>query len=151
MIARWGSSGAVLSWQIFNEMDGSIGGTSSDALNFLGNITAFIKANDPHHHLVTNSYAEESGLEADDKLPTIDYTTTHAYESGDLGGTLSHYASIKSTYGKPTYTLVEEGEGKGETEKEEEEEEERRRKRRIAGHNNRQSAANYFLFNEASV
>lgn len=71
--------------QMFNEMDGSIGGTSAAATTWLANVTAYIASIDPHHHMITNSYAEQSGVEVDDKLPHISHTTTHAYEGGDIG------------------------------------------------------------------
>jgi hypothetical protein len=40
----------------------------------------------------------------DDALSSVDFTTTHAYEAGDLGKTLSHYSVIKAkAFNKPTY------------------------------------------------
>ena len=105
VVARWGASPAVFSWQLFNEMDGAIGGTSSDATAWMASMVDYIKSIDVHGHLVDNSYAEESGVPADDALQSVDFTTTHAYESGDLGGTLSHYSVIKAaTFHKPTFS-----------------------------------------------
>ena len=104
VVARWGASPAVFAWQMFNEMDGALGGVLPVATYWLGNITTYVASIDGHHHLITNSYAGESGLKQDDLLPHISFTTTHAYEGGDLAGTLAHYSAIKSTYGKPTYS-----------------------------------------------
>lgn len=104
VVARWGASTSVLSWQLFNEMDGALGGVSAAATQWLSNITAYIAAIDTHGHMITNSYAQQSGMPQDDKLANISYTTTHAYEGGDLGGDLAHYSAIKSSYGKPTYS-----------------------------------------------
>lgn len=104
VVARWGASPAVFAWQMWNEMDGAIGGTSPEATSYLSNITAYIADIDTHKHLISNSYAQQSGSPAGDQLPHVSFSTTHAYESGDLGGTLSHYAAIKAGYSKPTYS-----------------------------------------------
>lgn len=42
-------------------------------------------------------------MPAFDQMDTISFTTTHAYEGGDIGGTLGHYAPLKAQYGKPTF------------------------------------------------
>jgi hypothetical protein len=159
VVARWGASPSVFSWQLFNEMDGALGGTSTAATQWMANMTQhvappltlqrlvllsvstvfiysrhsvsvlvhlltslshplpffhstlfthslirYIKSIDAHGHLVDNSFAQESGMPVDDALSSVDFTTTHAYEAGDLGKTLSHYSAIKAkAFNKPTY------------------------------------------------
>lgn len=44
VVARWGASTSVFAWQMWNEMDGAIGGTSDAAGWWLGNITTFVFA-----------------------------------------------------------------------------------------------------------
>jgi len=78
-IARWGHSPAVLSWELFNEVEWT------DAVQHDHNwaaviawhneMAAFVRSLDPYHHLVTTSSAvQEPGLYA-----AMDYYQPHAY------------------------------------------------------------------------
>ncbi len=78
-IARWGHSPAILSWELFNEVEWT------DAVQHDHNwpaviawhdeMAAFVRSLDPYHHLVTTSSAvQEPGLYA-----AMDYYQPHAY------------------------------------------------------------------------
>jgi len=78
-IARWGHSPAVLSWELFNEVEWT------DAVQHDHNwpaviawhaqMAAFVRSLDPYHHLVTTSSAvDQAGLYA-----AMDYYQPHAY------------------------------------------------------------------------
>ena len=62
-VARWGSYTALFAWQLFNEMDGCLGGRTQAATAWLKNITEYIKSIDAHEHMIDNSYAQSPGTE----------------------------------------------------------------------------------------
>jgi hypothetical protein len=47
VVARWGASPSVFSWQLFNEMDGALGGTSTAATEWMANMTQHVAPPSP--------------------------------------------------------------------------------------------------------
>lgn len=81
VVARWGYSRSIMSWELFNEVEWTD--------NFLAHrveigewhaeMAAYLKEIDPYHHLVTTSYANDSYDSVVWANPAIDFTQTHFY------------------------------------------------------------------------
>ncbi len=74
LVARYGAQTSLAFWEFWNE-------TAAPA-PWIQEMAAYLKANDPYRHLVTNSYAVTGEASVWD-LPGIDLTQTHRY--GDEG------------------------------------------------------------------
>ena len=74
LIARYGPETSLAFWEFWNE-------TAAPA-PWVKEMAAYLKANDPYRHLITNSYST-TGEAAVWNLPQIDLTQTHRY--GDEG------------------------------------------------------------------
>jgi len=81
VLARWGYSRNVMSWELFNE----VGWTDQfeqrkdDIAAWHAEMAAYLKANDPNGHLVTTSYVNEYNDPNVWNMPDIDFTQTHYY------------------------------------------------------------------------
>jgi hypothetical protein len=105
IVARYGWCTHVFSWQFWNEVDI----VSPDAYD-LDVITRwhremgeYLRRIDPWKHLLTTSFADSNGREVIDRLPIMDYTTTHNYGSRDVSTSLTAFHRKKETYGKPHF------------------------------------------------
>lgn len=106
VLARWGYSRNVMSWELFNE----VGWTDQfeqrkdDIAAWHEEMAAYLKANDPNVHLVTTSYVNEYNDPNTWNLPDIDFTQTHFYvETPYLERALVNgVRSYLNDYGKPT-------------------------------------------------
>jgi len=79
MIARWGYSTNLLSWEFFNEVNAPAG--------WVQEMAKFVKNADLSRHLVTISYCSPEISQ----IPEIDYTQTHLYgERGETLDLISH-------------------------------------------------------------
>lgn len=105
LVARYGWSTQVLSWQFWNEVD--IVGPDAYNLELITRwhreMGDYLRSIDPWKHLITTSFADSNGREPIDRLPQIDYTTTHNYGSRDISGALTFFHRKKEAYGKPHY------------------------------------------------
>lgn len=80
LIARWGYSTAVHSWELVNEGD-PYNGKHYELTNAFAK---YVRANDPARHMVTTSFWHSfpgSEFWANDKFPDVDYADIHAYVS----------------------------------------------------------------------
>lgn len=108
VVARWGYSRSILTWELFNEVDWTdqFAAKKGDVSAWHLEMAAFLKDKDPYQHLVTTSYAQESYDPATWNQPDIDFTQTHHYVgTPNLERVLA--ASIQKyieDYGKPTLT-----------------------------------------------
>lgn len=106
VLARWGYSRNVMSWELFNE----VGWTDQfeqrkdDIAAWHEEMAAYLKANDPNRHLVTTSYVNEYNDPNVWNLPDIDFTQTHYYvETPFLERALANgVRSYLNDYGKAT-------------------------------------------------
>lgn len=108
IIARWGYSRNIMSWELFNEVDWTdqFDQRKSDVANWHAEMAAFLKDNDPYEHLVTTSYANDNNDPAVWHNPDIDFTQTHYYINipnleRALSGGIKKYLQ---EYQKPTLT-----------------------------------------------
>jgi len=106
VLARWGYARSVMSWELFNEVDWTdqFDQRKGDVANWHSEMATFLKARDPHQHLVTSSYADEQYDPNVWNQPNIDFTQTHYYvntpnlERVFVSG-IRHYLE---DFGKPT-------------------------------------------------
>ena len=80
IIARYGYSEHIMSWELFNEVDW-IDNADIYAVNIKNwhrEMATFIKANDPYSHMISTSYKGESGLAFN--LTEIDFACPHSYD-----------------------------------------------------------------------
>lgn len=106
IMARWGYSRNIMSWELFNEVDWTdqFAQRKTDVANWHVEMAAFLKENDPCKHLVTTSFAQEQNDPAVWHQPDIDFTQTHFYSNiSNLERPLSKLAKkYMSTFQKPT-------------------------------------------------
>ncbi|MCC6282337.1 MAG: DUF5060 domain-containing protein [Saprospiraceae bacterium] len=106
VLARWGYSRNIMSWELFNE----VGWTDqfeqrkADIADWHAEMAAYLKTNDPNVHLVTTSYVNEYNDPNTWSLPDIDFTQTHFYvETPYLERALATgVRSYLNDYGKAT-------------------------------------------------
>lgn len=105
LVARWGYSTSINSWEFFNEIDNAAYGPDGnitiphDAITaWHDEMSTYLKSIDPYDHIVTTSISHRdiSGL---NQVPNIDFNQRHVYRyTGTLPATIRDY--IAST-GKP--------------------------------------------------
>ncbi|GJM32823.1 MAG: hypothetical protein DHS20C18_18240 [Saprospiraceae bacterium] len=108
VVARWGYSRSIMSWELFNEVGWTDDFSShqSEIADWHAEMAVFLKENDPYRHLVTTSYAGEDQDPAVWANPDFDFTQTHYYlnlsnlERALVGGVRSYLED----FGKPTLT-----------------------------------------------
>jgi hypothetical protein len=106
VIARYGYSTAIMSWELFNEVEwtDNFRKYKSSVTSWHNEMAAFIKARDVYGHLVTTSYANDYNDANTWNLADIDFTQTHNYlNSPNLEGILAaDNQTYLSAYHKPT-------------------------------------------------
>ena len=104
LVARWGWSPAVLSWEFWNEVDLATGYDSAKVAAWHGEMADYLCATDPWRHLITTSLANTDGDRALDSLPQLDYVQSHSYGSHDVAATIGQVTTRKlAAYDKPHY------------------------------------------------
>jgi len=92
---RWGSSGALFAWDIWNEIHPAHGGDSVACFNeFVGDISSFLRETElrlyGRSHPQTVSvfgpvlYKEPAAAECIFKHPSVDFASIHFYETGTI-------------------------------------------------------------------
>lgn len=108
IIARWGYSRAIQSWELFNEVNWTddFEQHRAEIAEWHAMMALYLKSIDPNEHLVTTSYAD---ADLDPEVwsnPDIDFTQTHYYintpnlERALVGGIRDYLRE----YDKPTLT-----------------------------------------------
>lgn len=106
IVARYGYSTNIMSWELFNEVEWTDDfNAHRDSITIWHDEMAkYIKSLDVYKHLVTTSYA----LDAEDRdtwnLPSIDFTQTHYYVNTPNLETVVHagHADYLNHFNKPT-------------------------------------------------
>jgi hypothetical protein len=82
IVARWGYSTNILSWELFNEMEYS-SGTDPNMAAWHDEMSHYLKVQDPNKHLVTTSTGQDnSTIPLLDGLPALDQIQWHTYTGG---------------------------------------------------------------------
>ncbi|HEX2999579.1 MAG TPA: hypothetical protein VHR86_05015, partial [Armatimonadota bacterium] len=104
MVARWGYSPNLLSWEYWNEVDIIEKYISPDVKAWHQEMSRYLRGMDPWKHLQTTSYARSEGDPAVDGLPEMDYVQTHRYGPRDMGAEIGAWTLRKRTaFNKPHY------------------------------------------------
>lgn len=80
-IARWGYSPSILAWELFNEVqftDAAKAKMWPEIANWHSEMAAFLRAQDPFHHLITTS---SSGELTPEVWKNMDFIQEHSYPS----------------------------------------------------------------------
>lgn len=106
IVARWGYSQSVMTWELFNEVDWTDNfSTNSGAVkDWHLEMAAYLKSIDVYKHLVTTSYANNAFDPGTWNSSLIDFTQTHNYiGSPNVENALAAVcADYVSQYNKPT-------------------------------------------------
>jgi hypothetical protein len=95
LVARWGCSPAVLSWEFWNEVDLATGYNSAQVAAWHAEMADYVRSIDPWQHLLTTSFANTEGDPAVEALPQLDYVQSHSYGSHDVAGTIGQVTTQK--------------------------------------------------------
>ncbi len=108
IVARWGYSRNIMSWELFNEVEWTdqFSTYKTQIKDWHQEMAQYLKEKDPLKHLVTTSYAHDDQDPATWNLPEMDFTQTHYYNSAAnvetvLVGGIKNYLT---SFNKPTYT-----------------------------------------------
>ncbi|MBL0359312.1 MAG: DUF5060 domain-containing protein [Chitinophagaceae bacterium] len=108
IIARWGYSRNIMSWELFNEVEwtDNFDTYKTQIKDWHKEMAAYIQAKDPFNHLVTTSFAHDNNDAATWNLPEIDFTQTHYYNgSPNVEAVLvSGVRNYLTQFNKPTLT-----------------------------------------------
>ena len=104
VVARYGWSTNVLSWELFNEVDDfshSVAYPDKESEVWHREMSQYLKEIDPNKHLVTSSFAKDPPKDICD-LPQIDFTQDHTYNIEDTVPAVSIINARRTAeYGKP--------------------------------------------------
>ncbi len=107
IIARWGYSRNVMSWELFNEVEwtDNFNTYKTQIKDWHQEMARYIQAKDPFDHLVTTSFAHDNNDAATWNLPEMDFTQTHYYNgSANMEMVLADGAkSYLTQFNKPTF------------------------------------------------
>ena len=102
LVARYGHSPAVLAWELFNEVHYTdawkLDGRAADVVRWHEAMAAWIRANDPHGHLVTTS-AEDFDTPL---WRTMDYYQPHLYAVNMLAH-VRRFPAAPQPFDKPAF------------------------------------------------
>lgn len=108
IVARWGYSQSIMSWELFNEVEwtDNFASVRQDVMLWHGEMASYLKSIDPYQHLVTTSFAKEENDPLIWGMTDFDFTQTHHYTGAAnlervLAGSVRDYLD---EYGKPTLT-----------------------------------------------
>ena len=108
IIARWGYSRNIMSWELFNEVEwtDNFSTYKTQIKDWHKEMAGYIQTKDPFDHLITTSFAHDNNDAATWNLPEIDFTQTHYYNGSPnveavlVGGVRSYITQ----FAKPTLT-----------------------------------------------
>ncbi len=101
LVARYGYSPNVFSWEFWNEADITSRYNSDLSRDWHARMGKALRAMDAYQHLITTSFANTTGDKQVDQLPELDYVQTHHYNNPDLPLTIARAHAQKAAYGKP--------------------------------------------------
>ena len=108
IIARWGFSKNIMSWELFNEVEwtDNFDTYKIQIKDWHKEMAGYIQSKDPFNHLVTTSFAHDNNDAATWNLPEIDFTQTHYYNGSPNVETVlaSGVRSYLTQFNKPAFT-----------------------------------------------
>jgi hypothetical protein len=101
LVARYGYSPYLFSWEFWNEVDLTTGYRTAPVRDWHQRMGRALREMDPYRHLITTSFSNTDGDKAIDTLPELDYVQTHHYNNPDLPLAIAKAQAQKAAYGKP--------------------------------------------------
>ncbi len=114
IVARWGYSPNIMAWELWNEVNyvtGDDPAARAPIVDWTDEMARYLKANDPHRHLVTTSLGLHTVWDEVWQLDSIDFAQIHAYipkpqdivrdEEKDAVLTVLRAAERIARFGKP--------------------------------------------------
>ena len=100
IIARWGYSPAIFSWELWNEVDLTDGFDDARVGEWHKEMADYIKSLDPMGHMITTSCSKplDYGLW---RAPYISYTQIHQYSDVMIDEIVFRAREFRERYGKP--------------------------------------------------
>lgn len=100
IIARWGYSANIFSWELWNEVDLTDYFNEGKVEKWHKEMIAFIKGIDPYGHMITTSYAKPLDYNLW-KAPEISYSQVHLFSDTLIEETIFWAKEFKDRYDKP--------------------------------------------------
>ncbi|MBL7814336.1 MAG: DUF5060 domain-containing protein [Saprospiraceae bacterium] len=116
IVARWGFSSNILTWEFFNELDltENYATNAPFAASWITEMATYLKSIDPNSHLTSNSYVSTANGATELSNALMDITQVHYYDGLNLANppTNANYETILATqaqtmtsaYNKPFLT-----------------------------------------------
>ncbi|MEL6670618.1 MAG: T9SS type A sorting domain-containing protein [Bacteroidota bacterium] len=108
IVARWGYSRAIMSWELFNEVEWTDNYSThkNKVITWHEDMATFLKSIDPYQHIVTTSFAHDYNEPLVWTNPDMDITQTHFYINTDHieRALVAGVRNYLLDYDKPTLT-----------------------------------------------
>ncbi len=102
ILARWGYSGNIMAWELFNEVDLTDNYQSDPVSDWHSEMFDYLKAHDTYRHLLTTSFSNPNNDPAIWNLSQIDIIQTHIYGLRDEASQIYEACKQKiDSYAKP--------------------------------------------------
>jgi hypothetical protein len=102
IMARWGSRGNLLAWELFNEVDLTDNYSTQAVADWHSEMLDFLKSRDIYKHLLTTSFSRPDMDPAVWNLSRIDMVQTHIYNMRDEAPQVYEASRAKiENYAKP--------------------------------------------------
>jgi len=111
IVARWGYSTAVFSWQFWNEVSACNEFDVKAVSIWHRDMARYLRSIDPWRHLIHTNFGNLDGYREVDGLPEMEVVSTNSYSRRDMGQTAYWAGRVMGRdYNKP-YLLTEYGPG----------------------------------------
>jgi len=111
IVARWGYSTAVFSWQFWNEVNACNEFQVNPVAAWHRDMARYLRSIDPWRHIIHTNFGNLDGYPQVDGLPDMEIVSTNSYSRRDMGRTACWAGRCMTReYGKP-YLLTEYGVG----------------------------------------
>ncbi|MDH7568307.1 MAG: DUF5060 domain-containing protein [Armatimonadota bacterium] len=111
IVARWGYSTAVFSWQFWNEVSACDDFNAAAAARWHQRMARYLREIDPYHHLIHSNFGNMDGYAEVDGLPEMEVVSTNIYSRRDMGQTAAWGTRLLTQHYRKPYLLTEYGVG----------------------------------------
>ena len=111
MVARWGYSTSVFSWDLWNEYSAMPGSNIAVSIPWHQRMSKFLRSIDPYKHIIHTNDGSLNGRDAMNALPEMEFISSNIYMVRNMAKVAEDITKQHtSKYGKP-YVLTEFGTG----------------------------------------
>jgi hypothetical protein len=111
VIARWGYSTSVFSWDLWNEYSASPGFDTKKAIEWHQNIARYVSSLDAFHHIIHTDDGKLNGADEMNRLPEMAVIATNSYAVKNIANVAEVWTKRMITRYKKPYILAEFGPG----------------------------------------